>query len=69
MYKFLQPQLDDLLFLGKDYERYFDEFEIMFTLLYVDLQLQENQMHIFGYLSEDFVGNIGIDHRAPFWKF
>ena len=42
LYKFLQPQLDDLLFFGKDYERYFDEFEIMFALLHVDLNLQES---------------------------
>ncbi len=42
LYKFLQPQLDDLLFFGKDYERYFDEFEIMLALLHVDLNLQES---------------------------
>ncbi|MEW4368965.1 caspase family protein [Paenibacillus kandeliae] len=37
MYKFLQPSLDDLLFLGKSYEKYFDFFEIMFCLLHADL--------------------------------
>lgn len=42
LYKFLQPQLDDLLFVGKDYERCFDEFEIMLALLHVDLNLQES---------------------------
>ena len=42
LYKFLQPQLDDLLFLGKDYERCFDEFEIMLALVHADLRLQEN---------------------------
>ena len=69
LYKFLQPQLDDLLFFGKDYERYFDEFEIMLALLHVDLNLQESPDASTWGLSEDLVGNIGTDHRAPFWKF
>ena len=42
LYKFLQPELDYLFFLGKDYERYFDEFEIMLALVHVDLSLQKN---------------------------
>lgn len=34
--KILQPQLDDLLFLGKDYENVFDSFEVFFALCVVD---------------------------------
>jgi len=34
LYKLLQPDLDDLLFLGNDYERYFDRLEIFLALVY-----------------------------------
>lgn len=33
LFKRLQPQLDDLLFLGGDYEQYFDRFEILLALV------------------------------------
>ena len=45
LYKLLQPDLDDLLFLGNDYERYFDRLEIFLALVYAD----------FKYKSEDRV--------------
>ena len=32
-----QPLLEDLLFLGRSYDRYFDRFEILFALTYADL--------------------------------
>ncbi len=32
LFKILQPDLDDLLFLGEDYERHFDRFEILYAL-------------------------------------
>lgn len=32
LYKILQPKLDDLFFLGQDYERDFDTFEVLFGL-------------------------------------
>jgi hypothetical protein len=35
LHKLLQPMLDDLLFLGSDYERAFDRFEILMTLEYM----------------------------------
>ena len=38
LYKLLQPDLDDLLFLGNDYERYFDRLEIFLALVYVDFK-------------------------------
>jgi hypothetical protein len=34
LFKRIQPQLDDLLFLGSDYEQYFDQFEILFSLVH-----------------------------------
>jgi len=34
LFKHLQPQLDDLLFLGADYEQYFDRFEILLSLIH-----------------------------------
>jgi uncharacterized caspase-like protein len=36
LFKFLQPLLDDLLFLGKDYEIHFDRFEVLFALVCKD---------------------------------
>jgi len=38
LYKLLQPDLDDLLFLGNDYERYFDRLEILLALVYADFE-------------------------------
>jgi len=38
LYKLLQPDLDDLLFLGSDYERYFDRLEIFLALAYADFK-------------------------------
>lgn len=40
MYKALQPRLDDLMFLGSDYERAFDEFEVLFSLVVADANKQ-----------------------------
>ena len=40
LFKLLQPTLDDLLFLGRDYERLFDWFEILFALVHADLHEQ-----------------------------
>lgn len=38
LYKLLQPDLEDLLFLGNDYERYFDSLEIFLALVYADFK-------------------------------
>lgn len=40
LYKLLQPSLDDLLFLGNDYERFFDRFEVFLALIHADLEYQ-----------------------------
>jgi len=38
LFKLLQPDLEDLIFLGNDYERYFDYLEIFLALTYADLK-------------------------------
>lgn len=40
LFKALQPRLDDALFIGKNYSRSFDEFEVIFALAVVDLRAQ-----------------------------
>jgi hypothetical protein len=40
LFKILQPDLDDLLFLGKSYDELFDRFEIFLALVYADLNPQ-----------------------------
>ena len=35
LFKYLQPNLDDLFFIGSDYERLFDRFEVILALEYV----------------------------------
>jgi hypothetical protein len=42
LFKTLQPALDDLLFIGKSYEDSFDEFEVMFALVVVDIGKQQD---------------------------
>jgi hypothetical protein len=39
LFKILQPKLDDVLFLGKDYEQAFDTFEVFLALAVADLDL------------------------------
>jgi hypothetical protein len=45
--KLLQPDLDDVLFLGRAYESLFDEYEVMMALSYADLRVQKG-MHLWG---------------------
>ncbi|MGG3470780.1 caspase family protein [Neobacillus pocheonensis] len=45
LYKILQPDLDELLFLGKSYDEIFDRFEIFLGLVYADLY---SEQHIWG---------------------
>ena len=47
LFKILQPSLDDVLFMGKDYERAFDEFEVLFALNVADIYYQTRQ-HVWG---------------------
>ena len=38
LFKLLQPGLDDLLFLGREYELIFDRFEVFLALVYAELE-------------------------------
>lgn len=40
LYKTLQPKLDDILFIGKSYDKSFDEFEVIFALVVADIRKQ-----------------------------
>lgn len=40
LYKLLQPDLDDILFLGKTYETLFDEYEVLQALAHADSRMQ-----------------------------
>jgi hypothetical protein len=43
LFKVLQPRLDDALFMGRSYERSFDEFEVLFALIVADLRMQRDE--------------------------
>jgi len=43
LFKILQPKLDEVLFLGKNYETAFDTFEVFFALAVADMRLVRNQ--------------------------
>ena len=66
LFKLLQPKLDDILFIGKNYENAFDEFEVMFALVVADMKKQQGH-HIWGP-----VGRFGWKHQqgdgSPFVK-
>jgi hypothetical protein len=47
LFKLLQPVLDDLLFLGRDYESVFDRFEVIFALVYADMCMRKRD-HLWG---------------------
>jgi hypothetical protein len=59
LFKLLQPMLDDLLFLGRDYEKYFDRFEVLLALVHADLE-QVERSHIWGP-----VGRFGWKFKNP----
>lgn len=42
LFKMFQPMLDDLLFLGQDYENFFDIFEVLLATVHADLTFQKN---------------------------
>ena len=41
LFKYLQPMIDDVLFLGRDYEQMFDKFEVFLALVCADLTEQQ----------------------------
>jgi hypothetical protein len=66
LYKLVQPELDDMLFLGKGYEDVFDEFEILFALVVADLKKQEGS-HVWGPIGRFGWKNCGHG-TSPFQK-
>jgi hypothetical protein len=66
LYKLIQPELDDLLFLGKGYERVFDEFEILFALVVADQNMQ-NDRNVWGPIGR-FGWKNRWDGNSPFQK-
>lgn len=58
LFKILQPKLDDLLFIGKSYEKSFDEFEVLFALVVADIKKQHDA-HVWGP-----IGRFGWKHHA-----
>ncbi len=44
LFKLLQPMLDGLLFLGRDYENNYDRFEVLLSLVFIDLE--QDRQHI-----------------------
>ncbi len=47
LFKLLQPKLDDLLFLGRDYELLFDKFEVFLALTHADSKPHKD-IHVWG---------------------
>lgn len=47
IFKLLQPELDDDLFLGKEYELMFDRFEILLALVNATVR-KKNENHVWG---------------------
>jgi hypothetical protein len=43
LFKIIQPKLDDILFIGKNYEKSFDEFEVLFALAVVNIRMQNGE--------------------------
>jgi Mrp family chromosome partitioning ATPase len=48
LYRFLQPILDDLLFLSGDYDSAFDRFEVFYALEYAERHMTENNDRVWG---------------------
>jgi len=48
LFKYLQPMLDDLLFLGGDYESCFDRFEVLFALEHAEEYAREDFGRVWG---------------------
>ncbi|WP_447748329.1 caspase family protein [Aeromonas veronii] len=66
LYKLIQPELDNLFFIGKSYDNTFDEFEILLALVIADLKIQAD------YTPWGPIGRFGWKHKrgysSPFKK-
>lgn len=66
LYKIIQPKLDDTLYIGKGYEKSFDEFEILLALVHADIRLKKSGGAWFP------IGRFGWKHQrhsSPFRDF
>jgi hypothetical protein len=63
MFKFFQPVFDDLLFLGPEYERHFDRFEVMLAIEFASQYLSEPNGHAWGP-----VGRFGRKYHGRFFN-
>ncbi|MBE0575241.1 MAG: caspase family protein [Desulfuromonadales bacterium] len=66
LYKQIQPALDDILFVGKNYESSFDEFEVMLGLA-VAYERRINEEGVWGPIGR-FGWKMRDDNRSPFNK-
>ncbi len=63
--KLLQPMLDDILFLGRDYESLFDKFEVLLGLVHADLDQQDSpSSYVWGPIGR-FGWKYHRDHDNP----
>ena len=56
LFKTIQPKLDDTFFLGRHFERAFDEFEVLFALTHADISKQK------GHKAWGPIGRFGWKH-------
>lgn len=64
LFKLLYPMIDNLLFLGTDYETAFDEFEVLLALEYAHINQKEHN-NIWGPLGRFVRKFRGGDERSP----
>jgi hypothetical protein len=69
LFTLLQPPIEDILFLGQSYETHFDEFEVLWALVYADIKTESPPRGIWGPPGR-FVWKQqrGVD-RSPFEQF
>ena len=66
LYKITQPMLDDILFIGKGFDRSFDEFEVLLALVVADLRILRKH-HLWGPIGR-FGWKIRWGENSPFPK-
>lgn len=62
LFKLLQPDVDDLFFVGREYEQVFDRFEVLLALAYADLSRQK-QGRVWGPIGRFGWKYSGRSHR------
>lgn len=66
LFKVIQPCVEDLLFLGRDYERLFDKFEVLLALVYAD-QIFDQRGDVWGPVGRfGWKFSSGIIDKNPF---